>query len=201
MPIDDEELPDRPVPARRRAEERWRTTEPWRVRARRGRRLRIAVVLAVLIALGTFLAVRNSPTGLPLRADVGVASASGGGFEVLFSGCNGERLEQLGVYAGDLLQVSNTSAAALWAVDANGNGPTGHVTVTLGRTPAGFRVLVPWAGLPASPPGGVFTLAVQTSIESLRIVFERDLVAGSMVVTELGRYPLAEYERDEASCG
>jgi hypothetical protein len=196
---DDDARPDREVPAKKVAEERWRKTEPWRVRARRRRRLKVSAITVVVGAAALTIALTSSSPTIPPRDVAGVA-ASGSGYEVLFYGCHGERLQDLALYAGAPPSSGAVfSSGSIWYVQAQGAGLEGHVSLPIGSTPGGFQVIVPYHGLPASPAVGYFTLAVKTNDQLLHIDFDASLVAGGQVVTDTGRYLLATYQQDEAA--
>lgn len=195
---DDEDRPDRPVPARRVAEQRWKVGEPWRVRERRRRRLRIGGIVGVVAVVGVILAVTTSTPAIPPR-DVAAVTAAGPGYRILFYGCHGEHLENLAVYPGRPPSSGVFSAGSLWYVEAEGAGLGGQLQIDLGQAPAGFRTVVAYRGLPASPPGGVFTLVARTNDQLVHFQFDPSLVAGGSVVTETGRYPLSSYQREESA--
>lgn len=194
---EDEEGPDRPVPARRRAEQRWRMSEPWRLRERRRRRLKIGGIAALVVAVALVLALRSPGAPVSARDAIAVAG-TGGSYRFLFYGCHGERLVDLTVFAGDPpASASLFTTGALWLVQAEGKGTTGSLQIDLGTTPSGFRTVVPFRGLPASAPH--FTVVAQTSAQRIQFRFDRSLVAGDTVITATGRYPLQTYQHDEAS--
>jgi hypothetical protein len=208
--LDDEDRPDRPVPARKVAEQRWRTGEPWRVRERRRRRLKIGGILLVAGVIALTVAVTASSPAIPPRDVVGVASAGatgsstpGSGFRLLFYGCHGQTLQDIAVYPGAPPPADvEFTGGSVWYVQAEGTGLSGDVQVPIGQTPTGFRTIVPFHGLPKSPPGGYYTLVVETNQQLVRFSFNASLVASGSVVTETGRYGLPAYQRDEsAACG
>jgi hypothetical protein len=195
---DDEDRPDRPVPARRVAEQRWKTGEPWRVRERRVRRAKVGGLLLVAGAVALILSIVTSSPAIPSR-DVAAVAASGSSYRILFYGCRGERLEDLALYPGTPPSAAvEFTEGSIWYIESEGAGLAGDVQLALGQTPAGFRTLVAFKGLPASPAVGRFTLVVRTNDQLVHFAFNASLVAGDSVVTETGRYALGTYEQDEA---
>jgi hypothetical protein len=186
--------PDRPLTARRRAEQRWRLTEPWRVSEKRKRWRKITLAVVLVVAVAVVLDLSYSSSSLPGR-DVAGITDSGGRLHVFFYGCGGQRLLSIAIYnSSSALASTVTADNAIWWVETNGGGITGNLEVTVGDPPAGFHTVVAFKGLPSDGDTDLYFEA-QTNEQLVHFVFAPSVATGGYVVTSSDRMPLQQYQQ------
>jgi hypothetical protein len=200
----DLDVHEKEVPSLRRAAARWQTAEPWRVRERRNRWRRIAIISLLAVVVIVVLTVTGPKSaGLTHAAVVGVAESSGT-IRLLFYGCDGVQLMRVQMFEGqaDTTQKS-TGEGALWYVSATtSQGASGAVNVPLGVPPAHMSNEISLNGLAAVPADTLIWVYALTKTQLVQFDFDKAFLSSGKVFTAAGTFTLAQYNTEgEQLCG
>jgi hypothetical protein len=194
----DDDRPMRPVSARRRAEQRWKLTEPWRVKEKHRRWRNILIVFVIVVGVAIYLSTTNSTTALA-PSDVLAVGQAGGQLQLHYVGCSGEGLESVALYATKPQTSPSTfQGNAIWIAQATGAPAVGVHQFAIGTPPPGFRNLVDLGNISQYPPGHDFWLQAVTSTRSIRFSFSKNLLSDNYVVSETGRFTLPMFLQQSA---
>ncbi|HEV2361499.1 MAG TPA: hypothetical protein VGS21_07345 [Acidimicrobiales bacterium] len=194
----------RPGAASERARERWKVSEPWRLRARKRAAVKTVLVLAVIAAALLALSLLSNSEGLAPAAVVGVMQGAGGRPEVVFWGCHGEQMLRLVVDESADPPTDITGADTVWWVGVSGtSGPSGHLTFTPGVQPAGMITQVAAAaGLPGVPVNQSLWLIATTDQRVYKVHFSKAVLTSGLVSTAAGAFDAKSYDQQGAVlCG
>jgi hypothetical protein len=195
----DDDRPMRKVSARRRAEQQWKMTEPWRVKEKHRRYRNILIVFAIVIGIAIYLSTTNTTTALAPNDVIAVGQTGTGQLEMHFVGCQGEGLEWIALYP-TMPQITPGpfQGNAIWLAQAKGSPVVGVQQFNIGTPPQGFRNLVDLSDISQYSEAHNFWVEAVTSTRTVRFPFSKSLLGPDFVVSATGRFALPTFMQQSA---